>query len=866
MATKSQIEDTSTDPKEIAKLEKSLLGKDQAPTVAEQSGTFVDWQRVRDQLGTPFDAEKLPLRKLRQMRRDPMIAFALHYIKTPLVRVQWHMEAKDKDGPNPQVAGFMDSAWRAIHARYILQHTLDLDFGFQSLVKRFVQRNPGGIYVDPQTGESKPVWDEGSILPVVWKPFVALPPERVRPLFNDANGEFDGILYEIAPADRRKKTSFASTSASGNQNQREIDVYHSLWATENRDSVFGSLYGFPRISHAYRYWWSFWFRWAMADRAFERLAIPPLLAYHPDGFFTDPDNPSEKLPYFQIAIDAAQALRSNAIAAVPSTLAASGLEEKGTTQREWEFKFLEPSTDVLQNINEGFNQLDILKMRAVWIPEQAFVEGGQGTSSRNVAGTMFEIFTESQKNKWEEIAFHINEYNIPQLLVKNFPEFVANGGTCRIVGHGFAKSDLELLKQLIQLVGQEDPMRLNVDVPEALRRLDIPLRTPEQLLAEQNRVAAEAAAGNPPGVTPTPGSVGVVPNQGFTNGGSVPEPNAFGSSVTGFSDMVYIAGNEVIELSDDADYISDLPDSHHLNDKVIKALSAQLRKLWLAHYRSLYPDFAKFMNSQSIELSDEELDGEELMLADGRMSLTAARKLAKKIVNQWQANNERVNDVRERSAKIIRKIMERAGKVIGKKHSLSLEEIREQAQADYDDYLERNVGKMIKSVHGTVKDELNTYLVNALQEGKNSKEISRGIQEHFADFPAWKANRVARSETRNATAASVLINTDAIGLTYVRASDGEEFDEDCKERNGKLYTIKEAWKELNSEITHPNCALGFTPVVRTDFSIENCRELPDNAPEDSLAWFDKETCTAYVPMSLSDEDADVFLRAVAEVL
>ena len=37
-----------------------------------------------------------------------------------------------------------------------------------------------------------------------------------------------------------------------------------------------------------------------------------------------------------------------------------------------------------------------MKLRSVWVPEQAFIEGEGGTSSRNVAAQMAEIFIESQ--------------------------------------------------------------------------------------------------------------------------------------------------------------------------------------------------------------------------------------------------------------------------------------------------------------------------------------------------------------------------------------------------------------------------------------------------------------------------------------
>ena len=146
---KVKIDEGGVDPKEAAKIEKSVKGADQAPTVAQQTPTQDVWTAMSTALGPPFDSERVTLYQMRQMRKDAMIAFGLHYIKVPLVRAEWHIEARDKDGPNAQVAAFVDACLRMIYARYILQRMLALDFGWQSMVKNFQMKNPGGIFNDP---------------------------------------------------------------------------------------------------------------------------------------------------------------------------------------------------------------------------------------------------------------------------------------------------------------------------------------------------------------------------------------------------------------------------------------------------------------------------------------------------------------------------------------------------------------------------------------------------------------------------------------------------------------------------------------------------------------------------------------------
>ena len=79
---KVKIDEGGVDPKEAAKIEKSVKGLDQAPTVAQQTpSTDNHGTAMRDVLGPPFDSERVTLYQMRQMRKDAMIAFGLHYIK-----------------------------------------------------------------------------------------------------------------------------------------------------------------------------------------------------------------------------------------------------------------------------------------------------------------------------------------------------------------------------------------------------------------------------------------------------------------------------------------------------------------------------------------------------------------------------------------------------------------------------------------------------------------------------------------------------------------------------------------------------------------------------------------------------------------
>jgi hypothetical protein len=129
------------------------------------------------------------LRKLREMREDPMIAFGLHYKIVPLVRANWHMDARDE---RPQRAGRRLHGRRMaqIHARYMLQHAHGVSqLRLPGIGKRFQLANPGGILRGSEGGNTQAGRGmRAAILPVIWKPFVALEPEKVTPRFDDNSG------------------------------------------------------------------------------------------------------------------------------------------------------------------------------------------------------------------------------------------------------------------------------------------------------------------------------------------------------------------------------------------------------------------------------------------------------------------------------------------------------------------------------------------------------------------------------------------------------------------------------------------------------------------------------------------------------
>ena len=123
--------------------------------------------------------------------------------------------------------------------------------------------------------------------------------------------------------------------------------------------------------------------------------------------------------YGEYALLMGERMRSGGVIALPSE-PYEDANGRGTI-RQWDIEFTKDATN-FEPFDKSFDYLDVQKLRSLWIPEQAFLEGKGGTSSRNVAAELGESFVESQAVLASQIVEHINRWVIPQwLAVNSFP-------------------------------------------------------------------------------------------------------------------------------------------------------------------------------------------------------------------------------------------------------------------------------------------------------------------------------------------------------------------------------------------------------------------------------------------------------------
>jgi hypothetical protein len=788
--------DADLNVEQAAQIRAGMGAKEQAPST-RVSSVFQNWRDVADQLGDPFEREKIPISKLRQMRRDPMLGFGLSFIKVPHVRANWYINARSNSGPNLQVANHLDYDLRRIYASLNFQLLNSLDFGFQAIAKRFEFHTPPGTFVDidPTSGEEieRPIWDQGSVQPIAWKPFVPLRPEGVEPIWNPA-GEFDGIEYaptgtNTGQAQQGQGSGAGQTSGGkGGTNKEEtykIDLAHSLWMTNEMDSNFRSIFGYPRLGYAYSYWWSYWFRWAIADRAFERKADPSVLVYHPDGEFVNEDT-GERMSYSEYAILMGERMRSGGVIALPSTVYEDA-NGRGTI-REWEIDFTKDAVN-FEPFDASFEYMDVQKLRALFIPEQAFLEGKGGTSSRNVADTMGSAFIEAQDALSKQLIDHINRWIIPQWVAANYPEFLADNGVAELMVQGFGDEDYDFMVQLIQLIGQQQSGQQEimslVDIKKILEDRGVPLTTFAQQQRIQQELIAQQQALTGPTAPTLPGPLGAPPAPGTS---VAPAPAA----PTGFAYVPNYGPGGIVTLADNGtDFILNLPGTPHYADNAVKGFARVLWNLYRDLYRDEYETAAAAIASaQSVADSDN-------------------AQRAQKLLSRW-VGSQRWDATLVRSRELFENIIKRAVRV----ELARLRKPEKVSAGQMEGWISGHLADMLAKAAETTRAEVRRFVEGQIDAGVVTPlDLASAVREHFADFPQWKSDRLVRTEVRDLYNAGTLMAASSNGIERVMALDNQGpqsliGDPECMNRHGQIFDTEKAWDETD----HPNGTLGWRLV------------------------------------------------------
>lgn len=832
----------------------------QGPTVRQRSQSeTIDLELARSQLGNPFSVRHIPFEVRREMTTDSMLAFGWYFTITPLIRADWAIQ-----GPDAQLNAAVDAALRPVIVPTFLSFANSLWDGHTPLVKRFKMGKLWGTYRDPTAAkpdEDLQVWTSSADA-LLWRPPIALNPSHCLPTWND-NGEMDGFKFSSMPIPHFDLLGATSAYSYTTIPGKVIDSSYASWIVNEKDLHYGSIFGSPRTARAYRFWWSYWFRWALGDRSFENLLDPPKRVYYPTEFsdFVDPDDPNQVSPQVRqarnTAISLGQQARSGASLAIPGDLAETQ-DGKSSTHRKWEIDYLEGKAH-FADLESSLASLQVEKLRAFIIPEGAFLHGSGkaagGNSGRLMQGQLGEVYEESQQLLLSIWDGYINTDWIPQFVAANFPAKV--GTPCEKSSRGIGVYDEQMRAAVLTLVGQVRGEVLPVDTRELLQQSGIPVLSHDQQLAEMKNIAELMKTSSPPVQQPT-----VRGMQGY-NAGVMATPTAENPNLT-----QYYQPRERILLAQNDGFINSLPDTPHFQSAAVRSAVVRLRKTMLDRYREQYVSFSAFLGDHAT-LHLAQGDTQQASGLDHQQAATSAAAL----VAAWAATNapglpghpsQAIGDATSLAADLAAielKIALQGGADVLKKSRLHAEGFDDTAVSVW---VQDRVKFALESVDQTVRDEALNWLTTQLEQTIDPEAAAKSATDFFDVNPIPHADRVALTESVAAYNHGTLLALQLAGVDQVQAhdaSDGTDLhtDAECLARDGKTFSVTDAMQIQD----HPRGTLFWTPLTTESLSLERVDSLPDHLQsEGMMAAYDPDRETLYVLSLATDQQERTYLKAL----
>lgn len=129
-------------------------------------------------------------------------------------------------------------------------------------------------------------------------------------------------------------------------------------------------------------------------------------------------------------------------------------------------------------------------------------------------------------------------------------------------------------------------------------------------------------------------------------------------------------------------------------------------------------------------------------------------------------------------------------------------------------YLSLDGVKFIKDVNQTTRDALKETLKDGLVKEEGIPELSKRVEEVFADAKGYRSKRIARTEVLRSTnfaTEEAFRQSDVVeAKEWLTASD-ERVDDVCASLNGKVFALKDHSVDMPQ---HPNCRCTWIPVLK----------------------------------------------------
>lgn len=770
-------------------MRRSALGSDQGPNDEQQAAGAFPIGLYRAGLD-PQDPTNVTFPFLRRMRRDHMVSMGLHFITMDSLSAPWWI-----DGDDARVQAYADKLIRPIYGELVQIIMRFLWSGYSPGARNFQAVRPNWTYFED--GVSKKVWDNGAVDAIIYKDLTPLQPEAAQVSY--ANGNFNGIQYDA-------RYGVASSFIINGKATPSIDKLHSFWATHDKIGEDGSPYGFPRIAHCAPIFWMYRWIWDLVGRGFENSFDPgPLVRFPSEDAATLDGNGVREHPVDR-ALRIGSRRRSGSTIAFPSDTYRD-YQDKPTSTYKWSIEYPEMRTD-FSSVMEFIGYLEAAKLNALFMPEQSLKEGTGGSSSRNVAKEFGDQRSSSQNVLMGQVHKFIVDVFIRPVIAMVFPLYEGEL-ELKTIGAGSAANDL--LRQVFQLVGQQDFARFGIDMRRLAEANQFPMLDPSEQqkeLDKREQAAAKiASASTTPEVKPTQGRRSLV-------------------TQSGFGETTYHQLGGHISLSQDGDFVAGLPRVDAFSDPTVVAHARELRGAIERLLRWSYNDFAMAISKRRDMLSDGD---------------------AEAAVRAWLPDLDKV----ETYAQQIRRAL---GKVHTRSTSQALRTSMSHAPlGDATDMLDVRTMDIVARAMQMAREEMCDVVLTALDDDQDAKEIAATVRSSSNMAASSAASLLARVDVQRVFNESLLVAGEAGDVKFVQV-----VDECHGDRHGKIVSLETARRY---DIEQPRCTMTIRLLPRAPDDLIIRREMLEG---DNGAMYDEDSETILVAPSVSQDDEAKFMIALAD--
>ncbi len=378
-----------------------------------------------------YNPDDIAIDTYRKMGFDAQLNAALYLVKLPIQNAEWTIKTK-----NAEVADFVKTNFDKWWDLFMTTALTALDFGFAAFEKRWA-------YVDGK---------------YVYKHPLDLLPESITILQNKRTGAFEGVKQKLSYVQNDEVT---------------IPAPKSFVFTNKLGESFGNLYGISRLKAAYRFWYAARYNYDFANTFFETFSSPFIKGFAPKGS-TDIRNSAGvktgEVNNIDAMLEIIKNLRMRSAAALP-----------WTTDKRWDIEFMEAKRTGGDFV-EYIRYLDLMKLRAVFVPDLVMGQGGE-RGSYALGKVHMRTFLRSTDGVLNSLKFHIDKYLIPQLVEYNFAGY---NEPVEWIFEPPSKEDRETLETIfVDLIKQG---RVDPDHIEIAERLGVPMDPEGELRPPQPKI------------------------------------------------------------------------------------------------------------------------------------------------------------------------------------------------------------------------------------------------------------------------------------------------------------------------------------------------------------------------------------------